>query len=461
MKTVEISDNDVLKILRIQEDHFNDLKAIEIKPAKLSRTISAFANASGGDIFLGIAEIEKRGGRIRRWEGFADKEDANGHIQALEGLGVLGTHYSAKFLSNRTQKGVVLQITVPKTKAILSASDDTVYVRKNAYNQPVKGEESLQRLRLDKGLDSFEDETVAIPIHAVIQSDTLKNFSQSVIPHAAPEDWLVSQFLTNGDKPTVAGCLLYLDTPQAALPKRSAVKIFRYKARDDGTRDALAFDPITVEGPIYDLIYESVDQTKAIVEKIKKLGPDGLEPISYPDETLHEVLTNAVLHRDYSIATDIQIRIYDNRIEVESPGKLPGHVTLANILQEQSARNAKLVRLVNKFPNPPNKDVGEGLNTAFDAMEKLRLQPPKINETDTSVIVRIAHTPLASPEDTVMQYLKAHAEITNSIARELTGIRSENTMKEVFYRLNRSGLIQRVEGKKGRSSAWEKVKGIY
>jgi ATP-dependent DNA helicase RecG len=50
------------------------------------------------------------------------------------------------------------------------------------------------------------------------------------------------------------------------------------------------------------------------------MGSSGLEEITYPDETLHEIITNAVLHRDYSVASDVHVRIYDNRIEVESPG---------------------------------------------------------------------------------------------------------------------------------------------
>jgi hypothetical protein len=55
----------------------------------------------------------------------------------------------------------------------------------------------------------------------------------------------------------------------------------------------------------------------------------------------------------------------------------------------------KIVRLINKFPDPPNKDVGEGLNTAFEAMKKLRLKEPEIKEADHSVIVHIGHAPLA------------------------------------------------------------------
>jgi ATP-dependent DNA helicase RecG len=137
---------------------------------------------------------------------------------------------------------------------------------------------------------------------------------------------------------------------------------------------------------------------------------------------------------------------------------LPGHVTVKNFLVEQFARNGILVRLINKFPYPPNKDIGEGLNTAFRAMHKLRLKPPVVEETNNSVLVKIRHEPLASPEESVMDYLANHTTITNRIAREITGIASENSMKEVFYRLAKSNLIERVPGRKGAAAAWQKRK---
>jgi len=65
----------------------------------------------------------------------------------------------------------------------------------------------------------------------------------------------------------------------------------------------------------------------------------------------HEIITNAVLHRDYSVADDVHIRIFDNRVEVVSPGMLPAHITPENILSERFARNAAIVRLINKFPD--------------------------------------------------------------------------------------------------------------
>ena len=157
----------------------------------------------------------------------------------------------------------------------------------------------------------------------------------------------------------------------------------------------------------------------------------------------------------------MHVRIYDNRIEVESPGRLPGHVTKDNILREQSARNPKIVRIINKFPDPPNKDVGEGLNTAFEAMRKLDLQFPEIEERENSVIVHIRHAPLASPHDVVMSYLANHDEVSNGIVRELTGIGSENVVKQVFLDLAKRKILEKVPGKKGSASAWQKYTGYW
>ncbi|WP_162792596.1 ATP-binding protein [Ochrobactrum sp. 3-3] len=171
---------------------------------------------------------------------------------------------------------------------------------------------------------------------------------------------------------------------------------------------------------------------------------------------MHELLTNAVLHRDYSIAADVQVRIFDNRVEIESPGRLPGHVTVANIAKTQFARNPKIVRLINKFKNPPNKDVGEGINTAFEAMEKLRLKKPEFLESESSLVVTLRHESLASPEQLVMEYLKDNEEITNQIARDITGIKSENTMKNVFYRLREGKQLEQVPKVKGKKHAWRK-----
>ena len=253
------------------------------------------------------------------------------------------------------------------------------------------------------------------PLDSITNSVTSLEFLLVQVPSAEPEPWLRSQFLIHNGQPTVASILLFADELQAILPKRSAIKIFRYTTVEEGLeREALIFDPLTIEGPVCDLIGEAVAKTKEVVEGIKRLTKIGLEDISYPDETLHEIITNAVLHRDYSIATDVQIRVYDDRVEIHNPGRLPGHITVDNFLDEQFARNPKLVRLANKFPNPPNKDVGEGLNTAFAAMRKIRLREPEISEQENSVVVHIRHQRLSSPAQIVLEYLDDHDEITRA-----------------------------------------------
>lgn len=455
---VEVTGHERDRLLTLNEDHFCDLKAAEIAPSKLTRTVSAFANASGGDLYIGIAEEDFFGTKARLWEGFKDPEAANAHIQVLVTMFPLGSEYSYEFLRSAGSPGLVLHVTVQKTADIALAHDDLPYVRHGAQNLPAKTEAERERLRLDKGVQSWERNTIDVDIDFVSESTVLENFVRDVVPASKPMKFLRSQSLIKSGKPVAAAVLLFSDEPQAVLPKRSAIKLYRYGTADDeGTRETLMSDPITIEGPLYDLIRKAVDQTVSMVEGIKKLGPKGLEPIAYPRETLHEIVTNAVLHRDYSIAADTQIRIFDNRVEVESPGVLPGHITVKNMLDEQFARNGALVRLINKFPNPPNKDVGEGLNTAFEAMKRLRLKPPIVAETASSVIVRIKHEPLATPGQSIMDYLENHDEITNRTARALTGIRSENSMKEVFYRLRDSGLIDQVPDRSQAKKAWYRI----
>jgi ATP-dependent DNA helicase RecG len=445
-------------VLSLPEGHFHDLKSKSITPARLTKTISGFANAAGGELYIGIEESSAPGGgKIRRWIGFSDPEEANGHIQAFEGLSALGNYSTMTFLRCTGEQGLVLQVQVLKTREIVKASDGKVFVRKGAQNLPVQTDEQMNRLRLNKGVTSFESETVNVDVSFVTNSIVILEFLLLVVPTAEPDTWLRKQLLISNGKPTVAGVLLYAEEPQAALPKRCAIKIYRYKTVElEGSRETLASDPVTIEGHLYDQILRAVAKTVETVEGVQVIGTAGLETIKYPDETLHEIITNAVLHRDYSIASDIHIRVFDNRVEVESPGTLPGHITTKNILTEQFARNGAIVRLINKFPNPPNKDVGEGLNTAFQAMRALRLKDPIIEERENSVVVFIRHERLASPEEAIVTYLESNNEINNSTARRITGITSENKVKEVFYRLRDAGKLERVPGRQGSASAWRK-----
>jgi ATP-dependent DNA helicase RecG len=190
------------------------------------------------------------------------------------------------------------------------------------------------------------------------------------------------------------------------------------------------------------------------MSSVKIWTAEGLKYASYPPEAVWEVVVNALIHRDYSISDDVQILIFDNRIEVLSPGRLPGYVTTDNILDARYSRNAKIVRTLNRYKNPPNKDLGEGLNTTFQKMKEWGLKEPIIVEDKNYVRVTLPHTPLAAPTEAILRFLELNEQITNRQARDVTGIRSENLVKVEFYKLRDDGLLEMIPELKGPKSAW-------
>ena len=142
-------------------------------------------------------------------------------------------------------------------------------------------------------------------------------------------------------------------------------------------------------------------------------------------------------------------------VTIQSPGRLPAHITVSNILDERFARNGALVRILNKFPDPPNKDVGEGLNTAFREMMNLGLKQPIIKELENAVLVLIKHEPLASPEKIILDYLKENGAIKNAMARKIAHISTDFRMKSIFNRMEQSGTIEKVPGTRTSSTAYQ------
>jgi ATP-dependent DNA helicase RecG len=448
IKTVKITPEQAEKIRLIDENQFGDIKGREIAPRDLTTDISAFANADGGDLYIGITDKE------RHWQGFKNVEAANGHLQAFEDFFPLGSDFQYEFLECEKQTGLVLHVQINKTQSVMRASSGIPYIRRGAQSLPVSTPEKLKRLEMSKGVVSFETELLNISKEVITESPIIERFIKEVVPTTTPEAWLKKQNLLREERPTVAGTLLFAEEPQAALPKHCGIKIYRYKGREVD-RALLAEDPVTVEGDLYSQIAEAVALATKITESIPKYRGGEFETIKYPPETLHEILANAVLHRDYSVKDDIHIRIFDDRVEVQSPGRLPANITPKNILEERFARNGAIVRILNKFPNPPNKDVGEGLNTAFVKMEESGLKPPVIKELENAVLVIIKHELLASAEEIIFQYLHEHPSIKNAKAREITHTMSDFRIKGVFKRLREAGKIEKVSGTRTSSTAWQ------
>src|SRR6185295_18245417 len=95
--------------------------------------------------------------------------------------------------------------------------------------------------------------------------------------------WLKKHELIQNDLPTVAGVVLFADLPQAILPSRTGITVYRYKtSAPQGTRETLVDNPVTVEGCAYDLIKQAVKLTQDTISKVQVLGPQGFESVSYP-----------------------------------------------------------------------------------------------------------------------------------------------------------------------------------
>lgn len=129
-------------------------------------------------------------------------------------------------------------------------------------------------------------------------------------------------------------------------------------------------------------------------------------------------------------------------------------MTVGNILEARYSRNPKIVRTLARYPNAPNKDLGEGLNTTFQKMKEWGFKAPSIEVEGNYVKVTLPHARLAAPTAAIMDFLRGQEAISNRQARGITGIRSENLVKIEFYKLRDEGLIERVPGLEGPKSAW-------
>lgn len=139
----------------------------------------------------------------------------------------------------------------------------------------------------------------------------------------------------------------------------------------------------------------------------------------YPERVVKEAIVNAVIHRDYRLNRDLFIRLFDDRIEVESPGVFPGNITPANVGRAGSrARNPLIAQNLREFPVPPNIDAGEGVKMMFAEMALAKLYPPQYRQnTDAaveSVTVTLLNHERPTVWDEVSHWIDAHCAIANA-----------------------------------------------
>ena len=453
----EITNGEAIAFTSREESHFFDKKAAAASGKVVQKIAVAFANADGGEFLVGIADDKDETNVEKRWQGFPNIEALNSILQALFDIQPnLDIRY--ELLKHQNKGGYVLRVTVEKSSEVHKTSNQAVYQRHGAQSLPIKDPQEIAQLSFAKGSTTFEDQLLPdVSPEQIVEAKELSTFLSEYSPKTDPLDFALNQNLLNEKhwEPRVASALLFHPAPSAVIPRKCAVKVTRYETKeDDPERDHLA-DQTTIEGPSYQLISQTVETVRKIMSSVQVWTADGLKALDYPPEALWEIIVNSIIHRDYSISDDIQILIFDNRIEVLSPGRLPGYVTVKNILDSRYSRNPKIVRTLNRYKDAPNKDLGEGLNTTFQKMKEWGLKPPEIFENGNYVRVVLPHAPLAAPTESILSFLRTHNRITNRQARELTGIKSENLIKVEFYKLRDAGLLERVPGLAGPKSAWQ------
>lgn len=134
---------------------------------------------------------------------------------------------------------------------------------------------------------------------------------------------------------------------------------------------------VIFEGTLLNMINEVITYLDTQVKEKTYLGPDGtfVTDEKYPKFVRQELIVNAVTHRAYSITgTDIQIKMFDDHIVVESPGKLPGLVRADNIRFTHFSRNSKIAEFLKKYKFV--KEFGEGVNRMCNELEQVGLKDP-------------------------------------------------------------------------------------
>ncbi|MGW1549987.1 RNA-binding domain-containing protein [Streptomyces sp. NPDC002346] len=351
---------DALALVEREESHFWDHKSSRSKGGVIQKIAAGLANADGGEFIVGI-EDRGTGSGLGRWQGFGSIEDANLILEALARDVNPPAPYSIEYLSvqGREKQGLACLVSIRKSESVHYTADQKVYVRRGAATLAIAGQ-AVTDLSLAKGARSYEDQLLAdYDKDDLAAEEEMAYFLRSFSPSTSPQDFIRKQRLIDraSGAARVSAGVLYAESPPAVVPKRCAVKVARYNTKErEPRREHLAGTPRTIEGPARAVIDETITAVTALIESVSVLQPSGeMTPVKYPPEVLKEIIVNAVIHRDYNVSDDILVYVFDDRVEVRSPGALPGNMTLGNLLKERFSRNPTIVRLLNKYPDPPQQ----------------------------------------------------------------------------------------------------------
>ncbi|HOI97788.1 MAG TPA: ATP-binding protein [Candidatus Pacearchaeota archaeon] len=434
----EIAKKEFEQILKNDEGDYSDFISADALGSRMQDKVVEFANSEGGIVYVGINDRKEK----IRLGGFDTVEDAAKVIDAAyRDINPRIENLEHEFLNYNNR--IIAKLIVPSSSKIHENAKGQIIVRKGAQKVILKDDEDIQILKYKKGVSRYEEEIKNIDIRLFLSSKYFSEFLKKIGYSGNKIEFLKKNNFIYNNKPRISAILCFLDCPQSVI--KSGVKIIRYEHQKYSRkyaykRERVSDEDYTIEGPVETLIRESVG-------KVNEIIPDY---IKYPKEAILEAIANAVLHRDYYLQNETQIKIYDNRIEIVSPGGFAGGITVKNIYKhERFARNQQIFRTIFKISSIEkkrkdrlNQDQGEGVKTILNSMRKAGLADPEFEEKDNSIIVVLKHVNMESYEKKILKYLERNETIANKQAREITGEEDKEKIKNVFKKLINRGEIE-------------------
>jgi ATP-dependent DNA helicase RecG len=426
----------------------------------LAQTIVAMANAMGGTIVLGMDEDGHLQPDVMDWvESIVERA-----LRLCEPPFHGGE--LPDWQSEETPQGMVAALNIKPVAHTVSLAGREVLVRSGTSNVTLSHDQVQKTLAAST--NNLEDDEVP--------GATLTDFDESILDEyqrkrqqrgARGEVLTRNELLRDAGaispagKPTVAGLLLFGRNPEQFLPQ-AGVLIVRFKgtslreAASSGERYQRRTD---VAGPAA----RQVEQTWEILRELTQRSPtiEGLvrrESSEYPPEAVRETVVNAICHRDYAVRGQrIEIRLFDDRMEIMSPGGLPGHITLDNILDEHYSRNPRLVRGLYYWGYI--EELGQGIDIIYDAMHRQHHPAPALHDSGRNFTVTLYNLvddleaeygdELNSRQIAVLKYLIDHDRITNTDYRRLCPEVGAETLRLDLHELVEKRFLMRVGDKRG------------
>ena len=396
-----IRDEDIRQQLRLGEDSLWEFKQIEFKgntpvsPRRgdLADEMGAFANAGGGVLLCGVSDNGQIQGMSRGQMAALDRLLVEVCTDAVEPPMRIGVTH--RQLDGRA----FLVVEVSQGDAVHERAGQA-FIRVGASKRRLDGDERLrlaQRRAQSRYL--WFDQQVVPQTGFETLSERLWEPLLSVAGAADPRRGLMNLNLlaqddAGVDRATVAGVLLCTLAPQDWLPQATiAATHYRGKDRASGQLDAQE-----ITGPLPIQIADAVRFVARNMRVAARKVPEREDTPEYSVAAIFEALVNAVAHRDYSIASRrIRLSMFSDRVEIDSPGRLPNGMTIAGMEASQATRNEVIASVFGRVPvgDVPGADHrrylmerrGDGVSIILKETEQAAGKSPEYSVVDESSLV--------------------------------------------------------------------------